>query len=107
MLIRDIRLLLFIKVVRNRGTIYYTNSRSEERKKNDIEKTAKQGSTTVSALIVFYSFCQNKLLRESSFMSFMFSCHGDISLRHRPQRSLSAILFRFKVQKQGRKVVSA
>ena len=106
-LIRDIRLLLFIKVVRNRGTIYYTNSRSRERKKNDIEKTAKQGSTTVSALIVFYSFCQNKLLRESSFMSFMFSCHGDISLRHRPQRSLSAILFRFKVQKQGRKVVSA
>ena len=68
MLIRDIRSLLFIKVVRNRGSIYYTNSRSRERKKNDIEKTAKQGSTTVSALIIFYSFCQNKLLRESSLV---------------------------------------
>ena len=67
-LIRDIRSLLFIKVVRNRGSIYYTNSRSRERKKNDIEKTAKQGSTTVSALIIFYSFCQNKLLRESSLV---------------------------------------
>ena len=40
-------------------------------------------------------------------MAFMFSCSGDISLRRRPQsmdcarkiytRSLSAILFRFKV----------
>ena len=54
-LIRDIRLLLFIKVVRNRGRIYYTNSKSRERKKNGYrEKTAKQGSTIVSALTTFY-----------------------------------------------------
>ena len=40
-LIRDIRSLLFIKVVRNRGRIYYPNSKSRERKKNDYRENGK------------------------------------------------------------------
>ena len=43
LLIRDIRLLFFIKVVRNRGRIYYTNSKSRERKKNDERENGKTG----------------------------------------------------------------
>ena len=40
-LIRDIRPLLFIKVVRNRERIYYPNSKSRERKKNDYRENGK------------------------------------------------------------------
>ena len=50
-----------MKVVRNRGRIYYTNSKGRERKKN--EKTAKQGSTIVSALPTFYKELSSEDIR--------------------------------------------